>query len=422
MTNDTYKTAVIARPLYGLLLCQEREGRHVVCQGLGREPSREYGGSVRRFVLSSLQAAAVEVLHHRLSEEARDIRSDVPRPHRASSVLQLGTPALRAYLHTGFVLLCTWTRNTLWHTTRNGLLQKGVTKLADTLLRAPSRHSRVFHAHCPSSAAGDRTGIAPQDVYAQGGQGCGSMRTGKGTLADVERCARLRFDILADRGHCTARPVRELCRGWLTGQLDWSRPSQVDAQPARMSRTANRQPDVATVLKCLHEHIRPVHEARTPLQVLWPLCGRLYRCFLRQGMAAVVSTAHQGVPEEGAWSGIAHGKTAGFRSASWRRVPGLFYQALQNIRLESYAGTHTQEPELTDESAANKDRCQGYASSELPSWQKNFANKTATFRQQLPRHYVAHRLLQSASRTVLQKGIYASRRIQWRHDKINRQT
>ena len=256
-------SAVIARPLSSVLRCEETQVEAFLCPQMGEELQGEHGRALQRFVLQTLQASALEMLHHRLSEEKGDICCCIPRQNRASSILQLYAPAVRADIHTGFLLLYQGTRHGLRHQAHNGLLPERKPELAAQMLRYAPRHSRLLHAHQPEASVGDSHRNVEKDWQSPRQQ---SIRK------DVERCSGLGLYHMAHGGYRHARPERELHLDRRPLELGRPRPCQVDALIRGRPRTSNRQSHLAVVLECLFEHLRPIHEARSALPFLRQIC------------------------------------------------------------------------------------------------------------------------------------------------------
>lgn len=375
----------------GILRCKTSQVETQLCQGMGEESQKEHGRAVRRFVLPSLQAPAVEMLHCGLSEEAGDIRRDVPRQDSASPVLQLHALPVREDVHTGLVQLHQGKRHALWYSASDRLLQEGEPQLAEKMLCDALGHTWLLHAHQPQEALGDCYEQSEEDGYA-----CCQQRVRQ----DMGRIAGHGLCHLADGDYRHARPEGELCYCRFERRLDRARPCQVDAESAGWTWFADRQPDESAFQQCVPERVRPVHEAGTEVQVLWQVCGRCSCSVSKQGMAAVAGSSHQGFPESRAWAGASHGQAGDFGGASWCGVPWCLYQAVQDVYIKPCPAQNGKE----DSGVRLFKTLEGDTLSQLLSW-----------------HLPAYGILQARAPTADEERDTAHRGIQRGYDQVYRQ-
>ena len=389
--HGTYKATATARPLCGVLCCTARQGVALLCYQVGAEHEAEHGRVVRRFVLPAIQASAIEVLHCGIPEETGDFRSYVPRPYRASSILQLHARPVRKDIHTGLLQLHQGAGNALWHRAHTRLLPEGKPQLAAEMLCDAPRHQRLLYAYCQKASAGDCDRITPEDGHSHGQQGL---------RQDLGRCAGHGLPVLADAGDYHARPQTRLYRCRRSGRVDRPRPCKESAAHGGRTRPAYRQPYKPAVLQRVPERTRPVHEARAEMPLLWQVCRRCSRCEPRQGMAAVISAKDSGVPANGIRLGATHGQAGNIGGASWRGFPLCIYQTLENVCVASLAGAH--------QGQARTSRLQE-------------AVEGVALGKQLSGYIPAYSILQSQAQAVHEKGISQYRCLRCRYDQNKRQ-
>ena len=377
-------SAAITRSVSGILRCETSQVETLLRQGLGEESETEHGRLVRRSVLQTLQASSVEVLHHRLSQEERNLRCHVSGQNRTSSVLQLYSFALREDIHSGHVQLHQESWHTLWHTPYRIVLSERVEKLATSLLRDALRHQGLLYAHRAPETLGDCRWHSKENGFGK----------------DLGRYSGLGLHGMADGSNRATRPERELHHLWRSFRLGRTRPCQEYASLDGRAWFANRQPDESAVLECLSERVRPVHEARLEMPLLWSLRGRCSRSLSRQRVAIVACAEDKAIPESGVRIGAAHGQAGDNGSASRSGVLGCLHQALQDVYLESCL-------------AENGKEDFGVRLLE--------ALESASLREQLSWHLPAHSLVQAIEKAVDDKGDPENRHIRQRHDKVSRQ-
>ena len=334
MRHDTYTRATVTRLVCGLLRCTSPQGYACLCSPLGCRSQRQHGAALRRFAVWLLQALAVEMLHRGLSQEEGDICRDVQGQDRASSLLQLYAWSLREDFHSGLVQLHKGEGNALRYQQGSGLLQKGESELAASLLRDALGYQRLLHAHCEKEAAGDC-----HNVYQEDGQ----PQDQQGFTENVARRARRGFHLLANGGNHPFGSARELHHGWQPVGLGRSRSCEEYAPSCGRSRSAYRKPHITAILECLSELARSVHQACAEMQVLWQICRRWHHSEQQEGMAVITRASDTDVPKGRAWFGSAHGKAAGQRGTQGYRVLRCIHQAISYLRLSQDAGAHREE-------------------------------------------------------------------------------
>lgn len=359
---------------------------------LGSEPKGEHGRAVRRPAHALLQALAIEMLHHRLSEEARDIRCNVPRQDSASPVLQLYPPALRTYVHSGFVQLHQGSWNALRNRPCQGYVPQGESQLAASVLCHAPGYQRLLYAHRQKEAVGYRTRLTPQD---------GRTPYLQGLASDVERHDGYGLRMLADGSHRHARPSRELRHSRRAVGLGRIGCGEEYAAPGGWAGSAYRQSDLAAVLECLHESLRPVREASTEMQALRQVCRRWYNSQPQQGTPAIPCAGDTAFSQRRARAGAAHGKAGHQRGQQGHRVPWSLHQAVSDISLTAHAGACYPE----DIPAGLHEPSQG-----------------AAFSQFVSGNIPAYFIIQSASQAVRKSGVPSPRTLRRRTDKAKRQT
>ena len=366
----TDKAAVTSRPLSGILQCEETQIGSGLCEEMGKESQAEHGRAVRRFVLSEIQARPVEVLHCGLSQEEGDIRCNIQGPYRTSSLFQLHAWPVREDVYTGHVQLHQGAWHSLWNRTYHGLLQEGESQLAAEMLCDALGYSRLFHAHQAKEAIRGSYRQSEED---------GQSSVMQGQQADVERRAGYGFRDMADGNHRHAESERELHHLWRPVRLGWAGPSQEYVATGRRPWTSHWKSYEPTLLECVSESVRPIHETRIEVSLLWALCGRCSGCECKQRMAVESGAKDKAIPESGTWFGLTYGQTGGERGASWRRVPGCIHQTLANIYLESCLRAYQEEDCRIRLLEALED---------------------STLRKLLLRHIQAHEIVQSESKAT----------------------
>ena len=325
----TDTSAAITRSVSGILQREETQVETLLCQGLGEKPETEHGRPVRRFVLSPLQAVTIEMLRRGLSEEEGDICCRVQGSHSTSSVLQLYSWPVRENIYPRHLFMYQGSWYSLWYWPNKGLLQEGISELAETLLRHEHRHQGLFHAHCEKEALGDRYEESDEDVFPQDKQR---------QSEDMGRGFGYGLYDMADRDYRHARSETELHHLWLVGGLGRSGSCEVYAPFGRWIRLTDRQPDKSAIQQCLFECVRPVHEESAEMSLLRTVCGRCSHHQRGQRMASVFGAGDTEIPESGIGLRLAHGQATDFGGASWRGVSWLLHQALSDLYLESCFG------------------------------------------------------------------------------------
>ena len=392
LSYGTDTAAATTRPLSGILQREETQVCSELCQEMGAQPQAEHGRAVRRFVLSDIQAPAVEMFHCGLPEEAGDICSCIQRPYRTSSLLQLHAWPVRENIYKGHIQLHQGTWHTLWNRTYNGLLQKGESQLAAEVLCHALRYSRLLHAHQTKETVG---------IFYQKSKEDGQSSVMQGQQADVERRAGYGFRDMADGNHRHAESERELHHLWRPVRLGWFGSCQINAAFGRRPWPAHRQLNESALLECLFECVRPVYEARTEMQVLWQVCGRCCRHLCRQGTVIESGAKNKGFLESGAGAGLTHGQAGIERGTSWRGVLRSLYQALANVHIESCFRTHQDK----DSSIRLLEALEG-----------------AAFGKLLLRYIPAYEIVQSKSEIADDTTHLAHRYLRQGYDQNNRQT
>ena len=381
MMYEVNKAAVVARPVRSLLRCTSAQGTTLIRLSLGCPSQSEHGEPLRGSLHGNVQTPAIEMLHHRLSEETGDLRSDVPRQDSTPSVLQLHALAVRAYLPSGQLQLHQGQGNALRHQTSDGLLQEGVAELAEALLRDAPGYSRLLHAHRETEAAGDSHHADQEN---------GRTQDQQALERDMVRRAGHRLHLLADGGDGAPGSEKELHRGRREGELDRAGSRQEYAEPCRRTGTADRKPHLAALLECVSESLRPVREAHAEMQVLRTIRGRRDHRKSRQGTSAFAGASDTAVPQRKAWAGSAHGKASGERGTQGHRVPRSIYQAIPHLRFPQNTGARGEEAAYTElqETRAGVEK-----------------------REQLPWHIPAHLQLQHQAQAVHEGRISAYRSV-----------
>lgn len=387
---DTGKT--FARLVCGVLRCSSAQGHALLCSPLGGKSSGEYGAALRRSAEWYLQAFTVEMLYSGVPQEKGDLRCNVQRQNCASPVFQLHASTLREDVHSGQLFVYQGQGNALRNWQSFGLLPKGVSELAAALLCYAPGYQGLLHAHCQNEAAGACYLHNQED---------GNTSYQQALVGYMVRRAGREFYLLADRGNRNARSSRELHYCGRAGKLDRSRSCKEHVAPRRRSWTAYRQLDKSAFQQCVHESIRPVHQARIEMQVLWPLCRRWYNSQSRQGMVAFACASDTGLPQYESWTGAAHGQAANQRGTQGYRVPGFLYQTVQDIRLSKDFGAYESEDSHTRllESEENTPK-----------------------RKQLSGYIPAYSLVQDPSCAVHERRISSYRCVRCRYDQDNRKT
>jgi hypothetical protein len=207
-------------------------------------------------------------------------------------------------------------------------LQEGEPQLAAEMLCDAFGYSWLLHAHYEEEAVGDSCQESAEDGGTlcrwenQRPQGHLGRRSGHGLCC------------MADGDYRDAESERELHHLWQSVRLGWSGPCQIDATLGGLSWPSYRQPNQSAFLECLSECVRPVHEARIEMQVLWQVCGRCGHHQCRQREAAKSGAKNQAVLERGTWFRLTHGEAGAERGSSRRRVLGSLYQALEDVYIE----------------------------------------------------------------------------------------
>ena len=366
--SDT--AAAPSRPLSSILQCEEAQVKKELCKEMGVESQAEHGRAVRRFVLSEIQAHAIEMLHCGLPEEAGDICSRIQRPYRTSSLLQLHAWPVRENIYKGHIQLHQGTWHTLWNRTYHGLLQKGESQLAAEVLCHALGYSRLLHAYCAQEAFGDCRCQSEED---------GHTSYQQRHIGYMGRYSRYGICGMADGNYRSAESERELHHMWRPVRLGWTGPSQEHVATGRRSWTSHWQSYEPTLLECVSESVRPIHETRIEVSLLWALCGRCSGCECKQRMAVESGAKDKAIPESGTWFGLTYGQAGGERGASWRRVPGCIHQTLANIYLESCLRAYQEEDCRVRLLEALED---------------------STLRKFLLRHIQAHKIVQSESKAA----------------------
>ena len=392
MKNDTDTAKTVDRLVRSLLRRTSSQGYALLCTTLGRKSHGEHGAAMQRSVVSSLQAVAVKVLHRGLSEEKGNLCSDVSGQDSTPSVFQLHKQDLREDVHCRFIFVYQGSWYSLWHQACYGLLPKGESQLAASVLCNAPGYQGLLYAHRQKQAVGDCHRIIAEDGYSPCQQGF---------TEDVGRRDRHGLRMLADRGHRSARSEGALhyCRGGIG--LDWSRSCKKHEESCGRSWTADRQPYVATVLQCLYESVRPVCETGAEMQELRQICGRRYYRFTRQEMVAESCSRDTAFLERESWSGLASWKVDDKRGASWNRVPRLLYQAIQDVHISKDIGTYRKED----------------ISSRL--YESTEGSKIC---KQLSRYLPTYRILSYSSSPVYEADVPHNRSLRRRYDKTKRQT
>lgn len=391
MKHDTNKRAIATRPVCGLLRCTSPQGHAGLCPSLGRRSQGEHGRVVRGSAYWQIQATALEMLHYRLPEEEGDIRCNVQGQDSASPLLQLYAWCLRENIYSGQLFVHQGTRNTLRNREGYELLQEGEFELATAMLWYAPRHKGLLHAHCQKEALGNchtdhqKHGYAPyQQVFER----------------DLGRRSRCELHLLADGSDSALGSKSELHHRWGSRELDRAGSCKEYAESGRWTWPTDWKSYFTAILECVPESVRPVCEARTEMQVLWPLCGRWADSEPRQRMAIESCAEDTNVPQGESGFGPTHGQAADKRGTQGHRVPWCIYQALQDIRIEKDFGAHREEANATEFQQA-----------------ENGCEK----RQLISRYLPAYSLLQYTSQAILQKRVLAHRSVRQRHVKDNRQ-
>ena len=323
--HGTHTTTTSFGFISSLLRCATRKVISVIHRKMGKESEGEYGAVMRRSLQSHVLPLAVEVLHHRLSEEAGDICRYISGQDCASPLLQLYAQSIRANFHSGRIQLYQRTWNTLWHWSYQRLCQKSIRKLAASLLCHALRYSWLFHAHKQSKAVEYLHEDHRQDGHAS------HIETFN---EDMGRRDGFGVYKMVDRNHCNARSTSELYHRWRPRELGWSRPCQIDASFGRRSWSADWESNVATILECLSKRVRSVYEAHVKVSLLREICGRCLCGFSRPRMDDVNRSKYTAISELTPWYRPTHGKVRDVGSSQRYRVFGCLHQAVANLPIE----------------------------------------------------------------------------------------
>lgn len=391
MKHDTDKRAIATRPVCSLLRCTSPQGNASLCSSLGGRSQGEHGRTVRGSVYWQIQATALEMLHYRLPKEEGDLRCHVQGQSSSLPLLQLYAWYLRENIYPGQLFVHQGTWNALRYSKGDELLQEGESELATALLRYAPRHKGLLHAHCQKEALGYCHTIHKEHGYAPYQQGL---------KRDLGRCSRCQLHLSSNGSDSALGSKSKLHHRWGSRELDRTGPCKEYAESGRWTWPTDWKPYVATVLERVPESVRSVCEARTEMQVLWPLCGRWADSEPQQGMAIEHCATDTDVPQGESGLGPTHGQVTDKRGTQGHRVSWCLYQALQNICIEKDLGAHREETNTT-----------GFQQAE------NGCQK----RQLIPRYLPAYGLLQNTSQAVLQERILALRSVRQRHVKNDRQ-
>ena len=384
--DDTDETAVATGVIHCLLRCSQGKGRTLLCPQVGKQSEREHGVALRRFVLSTLQSFTIEMLHSGLSEEARDICSHVQRQNSTSPVLQHDAQNVREDFHTGHIQLHQGSWYALWYWSYYGLLSQGEPQLAEKVLCYALGYSRLLHAHRQKETAGDSNDITETD---------GNTSYQQSLFSEMGRRNRYGLRMLSYGDYRYVRSSYKLHCSWFAGWMDWSRPSQVDAQSGRRVRSSYRKSHVTTILECVYERIRPIYEASLEVSLLWSLRGRCGSSQLQQGVAIIPRSSNSSVPEIGIRIRAAHGQTGNIGGTSWRGIPRSIHKALAHLCIKSFIGSYREEGLCLRLFKA----LEGIAE-----------------RQQLSRHLTAYGIAQYCASPVYEIGNTSYRCVQCRYD------
>lgn len=403
MKDDAYKATTSARFVCCILRCTSWQGYDVVCREVGVRLKDEHGAIMRRPHQSSLCGSAIEVLYCGISEEARNICCYVSRPHRSSPLLQLHARALRAYIYSGLLQLCAWTRYSLWYKSGNGYVAPRVEKLAVSLLCDAPGYPRLLYAHRQEKIVGDSNRFAQEDGYAS------YMQT---LYREMVRQTRHRLFMLAHSGDCTVESKGELCYCRFAGGMGRSRSCQEPAEDRGRARASNWQSDLTAFLERLSQYLRPVYEASTEMQELRTLCRRFGSHQCQQGVVVVARDSDQIIPVSGTWFGTTHGQTRSQRGTSWCRIPRCFYQAMAHLCIESHFAAHQKKHLLSDTSVTASKVAFNVSSNKQSGRRQNYRRQDAAYYQLLSRYILSYGFFPPSPRTFLSSRVYAARCVQ----------
>lgn len=323
-TDDTHTSAVIIGLVCCLLFGTETQGGTVLRKEMGVKSETEHGGTVRRPLLSEVQTSPFEMLHSGLSEEEGDLRSDVQGQNSTPSVFQLYAQPVREDVHTGLLLVHQGAWHTLWYRTYNGYVSERVTQLAEEVLCDAPRHQRLLYAHRQVKAAGDCCCQSEEDVHTSYQQRY---------IGYMGRYSRHGIRRMADGNYRSTESERELHHLWRPVRLGWAGPSKEYVATGRRHWTSHWQSYEPTLLKCVSKSVRPIHETRIEVSLLWALCGRCSGCECKQRMAIESGAKDKAIPESGARTGFAYRETCRERGASWCRVPWGVHKAVPHVHV-----------------------------------------------------------------------------------------
>ena len=388
---DTDKGKTSSGLVCSILRCTQAQIHALLCETLGRQSQREYGYAMRRFTESQIQAFAFEVLHRGLSEEERNLRSDLSRQSSTSSVLQLYSRNIREDIHSGLVQLHQGTWNALWHREAGAILQERISELAKAMLCHALGYSWLLHAYSQKEASRNSYLFSEEDVNSQDQQ---RLRE------DMERYSGLRLDYMADGSDCHARSEGELCDRRQRRRLDRLGSCQVHEIPCRRIRLTDRQFDFSAILECLSESLGSVHQKGSEMSLLRQICGRWNNSEPRQRLLNLTCSKDKAIPKRRAWLGVTHGKAADQRGTRRSRVLRSLHQTLENVYLTQDLGANNKEARPT---------------------RLYKADESSEIREQLLGYLPTYCLVQNTSRPVYERRISQNRCLRQRYDKDNRQ-
>ncbi len=391
MMYETDTATASTRPISGILQCQETQIKSLLCEEMGSQLEAEHGRTMRRFVLWPIQATAIEMLHSRLPEETGDLCSSVQRQNSTSSILQLYSRTLREDIYPGHLQLHQESWNALWNRSHHRLLQKGESQLESNVLRHAPRYSWVLYAYSQKASIGDCCSIAQEDGVASHQQGLSE---------DMGRGLGYGLRDMADGGYRHAGSKGKLHHSRRGIRLDRFGLCQEYAPLSSRSWSSDRQSDITTILKCISECLRPIHEAKAEVQILWPVCRRCSDSQCGQRMASVTRSRDTEVPARRAWPGPSYGQVGNIRGTSWSGVFGSLHQAIQDVHIKPCTNPYREE----DSSFRLLEALEGYPFSQL-----------------ILRYIQTHSIIQALQEAVGEEGNPSYRSIQGRYDQDNRQ-
>ena len=308
-----------------------------------------------------------------------------------SSILQLYTSAVRSNVHPRQLFVHREPWYARWRDSPLRSYPQGEPELDAGMLHPEARYPWILDAHRPQAIVGDMSEHARQNGQPQVAKGyaplwCCDMGAGSG----------YGLYKMADGADCDARSEDVVRKSHAGIGLGRSRSCQVAVLHRGRTRTANRKLDEPTVIERLSQLARPVHETDSEMSPLRSICGRFLRGVMRQGLVAQHRTARQSVLENGTGSGSAHGKGANIQSVARCGVPGCIHQTVSHLYVERYDTACPSSP------VRNELQRQGCRSKK---------------REQLPRYYGSHILIQSAARTLLPARVPAHRLFRRGYDK-----